>query len=154
MKDLTSFVREGLTTKYKVEDIDIDEFKKIAEKIGNDKDGLGATVAESKSKIISLILGKMFNKTPWTVELNIKSWSTKVPVGPIYDEEIEKILFDNFNESMTNYNMIIFGKSGSGKSTIFNLLCKIRHNSNHRLYTTLIVASRHPIATIQSPHPH
>lgn len=97
MKDLTSFVREGLITRYDVKDIDIDEFKKIAEKIGNDKDGLGATVAESKSKIVSLILSKMFNKTPWNVELNIKSWSTKVPVGPIYDEEIEKILFDNFN---------------------------------------------------------
>lgn len=97
MKDLTCFLREGLITRYDVKDIDIDEFKKIAEKIGNDKDGLGATVAESKSKIVSLILGKMFNKTPWTVELNIKSWSTKVPVGPIYDEEIEKILFDNFN---------------------------------------------------------
>ena len=97
MKDLTSFVREGLITRYDVKDINIDEFKKIAEKIGNDKDGLGAAVAESKSKIVSLILGKMFNKNSWTVELNIKSWSTKVPVGPIYDEEIEKILFDNFN---------------------------------------------------------
>ena len=97
MKDLTNFLREGLTTRYNVEDIDIEEFKRIAEKIGNDKDGLGAAVAESKSKIVSLILGKMFNKTTWTVELNIKSWSTKVPVGPIYDEEIEKILFDNFN---------------------------------------------------------
>lgn len=102
MKDLKSFVREGLIKRYNVEDIDIDEFKKIAEKIGNDKDGLGAAVAESKSKIVSLILSKMYNKTPWTVELNIKSWSDKIPVGPIYDDEIEKILHDNFNFFPTN----------------------------------------------------
>jgi hypothetical protein len=71
--------------------------KRLLKKSEITKTVWGAAVAESKSKIVSLILGKMFNKTPWTVELNIKSWSTKVPVGPIYDEEIEKILFDNFN---------------------------------------------------------
>lgn len=97
MKDLKSFVREGLIKRYNVEDIDIDEFKKIAEKIGNDKDGLGAAVADSKEKIVSLILSKMFNKSLWTVELQFKSWSTKVPVGAIYDDAIEKILSDNFN---------------------------------------------------------
>lgn len=97
MKDLTSFVREGLITRYNVEDIDIDEFKKIAEKIGNDKDGLGASVADSKEEIVNYILSKMYNKTPWSVELQFKSWSDKIPVGPIYDEEIEKILHDNFN---------------------------------------------------------
>ena len=101
MKDLKSYVREGLITRYNVEDIDIDEFKKIAEKIGNDKDGLGAAVAESKSKIVSLVLSKMFNKTPWSVELQFKSWSTKVPVGEIYDDVIEKILADNFNTFTT-----------------------------------------------------
>ena len=97
MKDLTSFVREGLITRYNVKDIDIDEFKKIAEKIGNDKDGLGATVAEMKSHLVSYILSKMFNKNSWNVELQFKSWSDKIPVGPIYDDEIEKILHDNFN---------------------------------------------------------
>ena len=44
----------------------------------------------------------MFNTSRWSVELNTKSWSTKVPVGPIYDEEIEKILFDNFNVFTTS----------------------------------------------------
>ena len=103
MKDLTGFIREGFTiTKYDVKDIDIEEFKRIAEKIGNDKDGLGAAVAESKSKIVSLILSKMFNTSRWSVELNTKSWGTKVPVGPIYDEEIEKILLDNFNVFTTS----------------------------------------------------
>lgn len=103
MKDLTGFIIEGFTiTKYDVKDIDIEEFKRIAEKIGNDKDGLGATVAESKSKIVSLILSKMFNTSRWSVELNTKSWSTKVPVGPIYDDEIEKILLDNFNVFTTS----------------------------------------------------
>lgn len=102
MKDLTGFIREGFITRYDVKDIDIEEFKRIAEKIGNDKYGLGATVAWSKSQLVSLILGKMFNKTKWSVELNIKSWSTKVPVGPIYDDEIEKILSDNFNVFTTS----------------------------------------------------
>lgn len=97
MKDLTNFLREGLITRYNVEDIDIDEFKKIAEKIGNDRDGLGAAVAEMKSHLVSYILSKMFNKNLWNVELQFKSWSDKIPVGPIYDDEIEKILHDNFN---------------------------------------------------------
>ena len=97
MKNLTGFLREGLITRYNVEDIDVDKFKKIAEKIGNDKDGLGAAVAESKSKIVSLILSKMYNKTPWSVELQFKSWSRTAPVGEIYDDVIEKILADNFN---------------------------------------------------------
>lgn len=110
MKDLTSFVREGLITRYDVKDIDIDEFKKIAEKIGNDKDGLGAAVAETKSKIVSSILGKMFNKTSWTVELNIKSWSRTPPVGEIYDDEIEKILADNFNTFTTKENTYLAPK--------------------------------------------
>ena len=96
MKDLTNFVKEGLTTTYKLEDIDIDEFKKIAEKIGNDKNGLGSAVAESKSKIVNSILGRMFNKTSWSVELEFKSWDREVS-EPIYDDVIEKILFDNFN---------------------------------------------------------
>ena len=41
--------------------------------------------------------------------------TTGVPIG-INRQTGLPILFDNFNESMTNYNMIIFGKSGSGKS--------------------------------------
>ena len=85
MKDLTSFVREGLTTTYKLEDIDIDEFKKIAEKIGNDKNGLGSAVAQSKSKIVNSILGRMFNKTSWSVELQFKSWDRDIS-EPIYDD--------------------------------------------------------------------
>ena len=44
MKELTSFLREGLITRYDVKDIDIEEFKRIAEKTGNDKDGF--TVSE------------------------------------------------------------------------------------------------------------
>lgn len=102
MKDLKSFVREGLIKRYNVEDIDIDEFKKIAEKIGNDRDGLGAAVAEMKSHLVSYILSKMFDKNSWSVELQFKSWSDKIPVGPIYDDEIEKILHDNFNFFPTN----------------------------------------------------
>jgi hypothetical protein len=116
MKDLTSFVREGLTTRYKLEDIDIDEFKKIAEKIGNDKNGLGAAVAESKSKIVNSILGKMFNKTPWSVELQFKSWCTTPPSHPIYDDEIEKILFDNFNFFKTTETLYLAPKKTSKAS--------------------------------------
>lgn len=97
MKNLTNFLREGLITRYDVKDIDIEEFKRIAEKIGNDRDGLGAVEAESKNKMVSFILSKMFNKTPWSVELQFKSWCTTPPYHPIYDDEIEKILFDNFN---------------------------------------------------------
>jgi hypothetical protein len=110
MKELTSFLREGLTTRYDVKDIDIEEFKRIAEKTGNDKDGLGAAVAESKSKIVNSILGKMFNKTPWSVELQFKSWCTTPPSHPIYDDEIEKILFDNFNFFKTSETLYLAPK--------------------------------------------
>lgn len=116
MKDLTSFVRESLTTTYKLEDIDIDEFKKIAEKIGNDKNGLGAAVAESKSKIVNSILGRMFNKTSWSVELQFKSWDKNIS-EPIYDEVIEKILFDNFNFFKTRGSLYLAPKKTS-KSTV------------------------------------
>jgi hypothetical protein len=116
MKSLTNFIREGLITRYNVEDIDIDEFKKIAEKIGNDKDGLGAAVAESKSKIVNSILGKMFNKTPWSVELQFKSWCTTPPSHPIYDDEIEKILFDNFNFFKTSGTLYLAPKKTSKAS--------------------------------------
>ena len=110
MKELTSFLREGLTTRYDVKDIDIEEFKRIAEKIGNDKDGLGAAVAESKSKIVNSILGKMYNKTPWSVELQFKSWCTTPPSHPIYDDVIEKILFDNFNFFKTSQTLYLAPK--------------------------------------------
>ena len=40
---------------------------------------------------------------------------TGVPIG-INKQTGLPIIFDNFSNSMTNYNMIIFGKSGSGKS--------------------------------------
>lgn len=113
MKELTSFLREGLITRYDVKDIDIEEFKRIAEKIGNDKDGLGAAVAESKNKIVNSILGKMFNKTPWSVELQFKSWCTTPPSHPIYDDEIEKILFDNFNFFKTSETLYLAPKKTS-----------------------------------------
>ena len=116
MKDLTIFLREGLITRYELKDIDIDEFKKIAEKIGNDKDGLGAAVAESKSKIVSLILSKMYNKTPWSVELQFKSWDRTVS-EPIYDDVIEKILFDNFNFFKTR-NALYLAPKKTSKSTV------------------------------------
>ena len=41
--------------------------------------------------------------------------SKGVPIG-INIQTGLPVIFDNFNHSMTNYNMIIFGKSGSGKS--------------------------------------
>ena len=40
---------------------------------------------------------------------------TGVPIG-INKQTGLPIIFDNFHSSMTNYNMIIFGKSGAGKS--------------------------------------
>ena len=40
---------------------------------------------------------------------------TGIPIG-INIQTGLPLLFDNFNHSLTNYNMIIFGKSGSGKS--------------------------------------
>ena len=116
MKDLTSFVIEGLTTTYKLEDIDIDEFKKIAEKIGNDKNGLGSAVAVSKSRIVNSILGRMFNKTYWSVELQSKSWDRNVS-EPIYDDVIEKILFDNFNFFKSRGALYLAPKKTS-KSTV------------------------------------
>ena len=110
MKDLTSFIREGLITRYDVKDIDVDEFKKIAEKIGNDKYGLGAAVAASKSKIVNSILGRIFNKKPWSVELQFKSWCTTPPSHPIYDDVIEEILFDNFNFFKTRETLYLAPK--------------------------------------------
>lgn len=97
MKSLTEYINEGHVTRYKVTDIDIDKFKEIAEKIGNDKDGLGAGVAKTKEELVSTILGKMFNKQSWSVELQFKTWNTRKPVGPVYPDEIEQILNDNFN---------------------------------------------------------
>ena len=41
--------------------------------------------------------------------------NTGVPIG-INRQTGLPIIFDNFHESLTNYNMVIFGKSGSGKS--------------------------------------
>lgn len=112
---MKEFASGGLITRYKLEDINIDEFKKIAEKIGNDKDGLGAAVAESKSKIVSLILSKMFNKTPWSVELQFKSWDRDIS-EPIYDDEIEKILADNFNFFKTRSALYLAPKKTSKAS--------------------------------------
>ncbi len=40
---------------------------------------------------------------------------TGVPIG-INKQTGLPLIFDNFNNSLTNYNMIIFGKSGAGKS--------------------------------------
>ena len=40
---------------------------------------------------------------------------TGVPIG-INKQTGLPIIFDNFHKSLTNYNMVIFGKSGSGKS--------------------------------------
>ena len=97
MKSLTEYINEGHVTRYKVTDIDIDKFKEIAEKIGNDKDGLGAGVAKIKDELVSTILGKMFNKQSCSVELQFKTWNTRKPVGPVYPDEIEQILNDNFN---------------------------------------------------------
>ena len=41
--------------------------------------------------------------------------NTGIPIG-INKQTGLPIIFDNFSSSLTNYNMIIFGKSGSGKS--------------------------------------
>ena len=121
MKELKSFTNGGLITRYNVEDIDIDEFKKIAEKIGNDRDGLGAAVAESKSKIVNSILGKMFNKTPWSVELQFKSWDRDI-LEPIYDDEIEKILADNFNFFKTKGRALYLAPKKTSKASVKNWL--------------------------------
>ena len=39
----------------------------------------------------------MYNTSTWSVELQFKTWNTRKPVGPVYSDEIEQILNDNFN---------------------------------------------------------
>ncbi len=46
---------------------------------------------------------------------------TGVPLG-INKQTGEPILFDNFHPSLTNYNMVIFAKSGAGKSVTMKTL--------------------------------
>ena len=46
---------------------------------------------------------------------------TGVPLG-INKQTGEPILFDNFDQSLTNYNMVIFAKSGAGKSVTMKTL--------------------------------
>ena len=46
---------------------------------------------------------------------------TGVPLG-INKQNGEPILFDNFHPSLTNYNMVIFAKSGAGKSVTMKTL--------------------------------
>ena len=46
---------------------------------------------------------------------------TGVPLG-FNKQTGEPILFDNFHESLTNYNMVIFAKSGAGKSVTMKTL--------------------------------
>jgi len=117
MKNLIDYIKEEYVTRYKVTDIDIDKFKEIAKKIGNDRDDLGAGIAEIKSELVSTILGKMFNKQSWNVELQFKDWSEKIPKGPIYDDEIEKILHDNFN-FFTTKNLTYLAPKKTPKSTV------------------------------------
>ena len=99
MKNLVELIEESYDylKRYKVDEIDLDKFKEIAEKIGNDKSGLGAAVAVMKSDVVSYILSKMYNTSTWSVELQFKTWNTRKPVGPVYSDEIEQILNDNFN---------------------------------------------------------
>ena len=97
MKKLIDRILEGYVTRHQLKDIDIDEFRKIAEKIGNDRDGLGAAVADTKANLVGLILSRMKGGQSWSHELQFKSWNDKTPKDPIYDDEIEKILHDNFN---------------------------------------------------------
>ena len=47
--------------------------------------------------------------------------STGVPIGFNAQTGVP-ILFDNFNSSLTNYNMVIFAKSGAGKSVTMKTL--------------------------------
>ena len=47
--------------------------------------------------------------------------STGVPLG-VNKQTGEPILFDNFHNSLTNYNMVIFAKSGAGKSVTMKTL--------------------------------
>ena len=46
---------------------------------------------------------------------------TGVPLG-INKQTGVPILFDNFHNSLTNYNMVIFAKSGAGKSVTMKTL--------------------------------
>ena len=54
----------------------------------------------------------------------VVSFSSSIPVP--FDAEIGitsiPILFDNFSSKLTNYNMVIFGKSGAGKSVTVKML--------------------------------
>lgn len=93
MKSLIDRILEGYITRHQLKDINIDEFRKIAEKIGNDRNGLGASVADTKTDIVGWILSKMKGGQSQSHELQFKDWDK----GPIYDDEIEKILHDNFN---------------------------------------------------------
>ena len=117
MKNLIEYIKEEMIKRYQVKDIDIKKFKEIAEKIGNDRDGLGAGVAEIKSELVSTILGKMFDEQPWSVELQFKDWSDEIPKGPIYDDEIENILYDNFN-FFTTKNLTYLAPKKTPKSTV------------------------------------
>ena len=47
--------------------------------------------------------------------------STGVPLG-FNKQTVTPILFDNFHPSLTNYNMVIFAKSGAGKSVTMKTL--------------------------------
>ena len=47
--------------------------------------------------------------------------STGIPLG-FNRQTGTPILFDNFHESLTNYNMVIFAKSGAGKSVTMKTL--------------------------------
>lgn len=47
--------------------------------------------------------------------------STGIPLGYNLQTGVP-ILFDNFHESLTNYNMVIFAKSGAGKSVAMKTL--------------------------------
>ena len=46
---------------------------------------------------------------------------TGVPIG-VNKQTGVPILFDNFHSSLTNYNMVIFAKSGAGKSVTMKTL--------------------------------
>lgn len=93
MKSLIDRILEGYITRHQLKDINLDEFRKIAEKIGNDRNGLGASVADTKTDLVGWILSKMKGGQSWSHELQFKDWDK----DPIYDDEIEKILHDNFN---------------------------------------------------------
>ena len=47
--------------------------------------------------------------------------STGIPLG-FNKQTGTPILFDNFHSSLTNYNMVIFAKSGAGKSVTMKTL--------------------------------